>query len=74
MFSGFWGWFLVVVIVAVIFGAGRLPELKEQAQDKLKLLAQAAEKGKKELTAKIEEAKKKNTSSDEKKEDDNSAE
>ena len=45
MFSGFWGWFLVVVIVAVIFGAGKLPELKEQAQDKLKLLAQAAEKG-----------------------------
>ncbi len=74
MFSGFWGWFLVVVIVAVIFGAGKLPELKEQAQDKLKLLAQAAEKGKKELEAKIEEAKKKNASSDEKKEDDNQAE
>ncbi len=74
MFSGFWGWFLVVVIVAVIFGAGRLPELKEQAQDKLKLLAQAAEKGKKELEAKIEEAKKKNASSEEKKDDDSASE
>ena len=49
MFSGFWGWFLVVVIVAVIFGAGKLPDLKVQAEEKLKLLASAAEKGKKEL-------------------------
>lgn len=46
MFSGFWGWFLVVVIVAVIFGAGKLPDLKVQAEEKLKLLASAAEKGK----------------------------
>lgn len=53
MFSGFWGWFLVVVIVAVIFGAGKLPDLKVQAEEKLKLLASAAEKGKKELEAKI---------------------
>lgn len=59
MFSGFWGWFLVVVIVAVIFGAGKLPDLKVQAEEKLKLLASAAEKGKKELEAKINEAKKK---------------
>lgn len=58
MFSGFWGWFLVVVIVAVIFGAGKLPDLKVQAEEKLKLLASAAEKGKKELEAKINEAKK----------------
>ena len=54
MFSGFWGWFLVV-----IFGAGKLPDLKVQAEEKLKLLASAAEKGKKELEAKINEAKKK---------------
>lgn len=46
MFSGFWGWFLVVVIVAVIFGAGKLPDLKVQAEEKLKLLASAAEKAK----------------------------
>ena len=65
MFSGFWGWLLVVVIVimlrvvAVIFGAGKLPDLKVQAEEKLKLLASAAEKGKKELEAKINEAKKK---------------
>ena len=55
MFSGFWGWFLVVVIVAVIFGAGKLPDLKVQAEEKLKLLASAAEKGKKELEAKSRE-------------------
>ena len=30
MFSGFWGWFLVVVIVAVIFGAGKLPDLQKK--------------------------------------------
>ena len=59
MFSGFWGWFLVVVIVPVIFGAGKLPDLKVHAEEKLKLLASAAEKGKKELEAKINEAKKK---------------
>ena len=59
MFSGFWGWFLVVVIVAVIFGAGKLPDLKVQAEEKLKLLARAAEKGKKEPEAKNNEAKKK---------------
>ena len=59
MFSGFWGWFLVVVIVAVIFGAGKLPDLKVQEEEILKLLDSAAEKCKKVLEAKINEAKKK---------------
>lgn len=59
MFSGFWGWFLVVVIVAVIFGAGRLPELKNIAEEKLKQGLDAVQKGKQELEAKINEAKQK---------------
>lgn len=59
MFSGFWGWFLVVVIVAVIFGAGRLPELKNIAEEKLKRGLDAVQKGKQELEAKINEAKQK---------------
>ena len=59
MFSGFWGWFLVVVIVAVIFGAGRLPELKNIAEENLKQGLDAVQKGKQELEAKINEAKQK---------------
>ena len=52
MFSGFWGWFLVVVIVAVIFGAGKLPDLQKEAEEKLKLGLAALEKGKEELNKK----------------------
>lgn len=58
MFSGFWGWFLVVVIVAAIFGAGKLPELKKIAEDKLKVGLDAVQKGKKDIEAKIAESKK----------------
>lgn len=43
---------LVVVIVAVIFGAGRLPELKNIAEEKLKQGLDAVQKGKQELEAK----------------------
>lgn len=57
MFSGFWGWFLVVVIVAAIFGAGKLPELKKVAEDKLKVGLDAVQKGKKDIEAKIAESK-----------------
>ena len=59
MFSAFWGWFLVVVIVALIFRAGRLPELKNIAEEKLKQGLDAVQKGKQELEAKINEAKQK---------------
>lgn len=55
MFSGFWGWFLVVVIVAVIFGAGKLPELQKEAEEKIKLGMAALEKGKEELNKKLAE-------------------
>lgn len=57
MFSGFWGWFLVVVIVAAIFGAGKLPELKTIAEEKLKLAVDEAKKKKVEVENKINEVK-----------------
>lgn len=58
MFSGFWGWFFVVVIVAAIFGASSLPELKKMAEDKFKIVMNILQKGKKEIEAKMHEAKK----------------
>lgn len=74
MFSGFWGWFLVVVVVAAIFGAGKLPELKQVAEEKFKFLADAAQKGKKELEAKINETKKNREEVKEAKKEDNAEE
>ncbi len=29
MFSGFWGWFIVIVLVVAVFSADRLPDLKQ---------------------------------------------
>ncbi len=43
------GLVLVVVIVAVIFGAGKLPDLQKKQKKKLKLGLAALEKGKEEL-------------------------
>ena len=59
MFSGFWGWFLVVLVVGAIFGAGKLPDLRKEAEEKLKLGMAALEKGKEELNKKIAEKTKK---------------
>ena len=50
---------LVVLIVAAIFGAGKLPDLRKEAEEKLKLGMAALEKGKEELNKKIAEKTKK---------------
>ena len=52
MLFGFWSWVLVVIIVAVIFYANKLPQLKEQAEEKLKEGKVLLEKSKKDLEAK----------------------
>lgn len=59
MFSGFWGWFLVAIAVAAIFGAGKLPELRTLAEQKLKLAVDEAKKKKNEVETKITQAKEK---------------
>lgn len=67
MFDSFWDWFLVAVVVAGIFYANRLPELKELAKEKLKPAQQMLEKGKAELDKKVAQVKEmqKKTPSDE---------
>lgn len=59
MFSGFWGWFFVVLIVGAIFYANKLPDLRKEAEEKMKLGLAALEKGKKELEKKVAERNKK---------------
>lgn len=59
MFSGFWGWFLVVIVVAAVFGAGKLPELKTLAEEKFKVAVDEAKKKKNEVEDKINQAKEK---------------
>lgn len=59
MFSGFWGWFFVVLIVGAIFYANKLPDLRKEAEEKMKLGLAALEKGKKELERKVAEKSKK---------------
>lgn len=53
MFSGFWSWVLVILMVVTIFSADRLPELKKYADDGL----EALKKGKKNVEGKIAKAK-----------------
>lgn len=69
MFSGFWGWFLVVVLVVAIFSADRLPELKKFIESKTKESVDAVKKGTKNVEEKIAKAKmekkNKNNESDE---------
>lgn len=53
MFSGFWSWVLVILIVVAIFSADRLPELKKYAEEGF----EALKKGKKNVEEKIAKAK-----------------
>lgn len=56
MLYGFWSWVLVILVVAAIFYANRLPQLRKQAEEKLKqgkdLGKILLEKSKKELETK----------------------
>lgn len=53
MLFGFWSWVLVIAVVAGIFMAHRLPELREQAKEQLKSGAEALKKGHQDLQKKI---------------------
>lgn len=59
MIFGFWSWVPVVIIVFLIFYANRLPEMRKQAEEKLKEGKALLEKGKKELEAKANDVKQK---------------
>lgn len=52
MLFGFWSWVLVVLIVAIIFYANKLPQLRQQAEQKFKEGKVLFEKSKKELESK----------------------
>ena len=53
MLLGFWIWVLAIILVAVIFAANKLPELQQQAKEKIKSGAEAVKKSQKELQEKI---------------------
>ena len=53
MLFGFWSWVLVILAVAAVFMAHRLPELSEQAKEHIKTGAVALKKGQKDLQEKI---------------------
>ncbi len=57
MFSGFFGWFLVIVLVVAIFSADRLPELKQFFEKMSKEGIDAVKKGTKTVEEKIAKAK-----------------
>lgn len=66
MFSGFWGWLLVVVLVVAIFSADRLPELKKFLESKTKDGLNAVKQGTKNDEEKIAKMKdEKNKKNDE---------
>lgn len=52
MLFGFWSWVLVILIVAAIFYANKLPQLRQQAEQKLKEGKILLERSKKELESK----------------------
>ncbi len=53
--SDFWCWVLIIIVIAAIFGAGKLPDLKKEMEEKVKLGMAALEKGKEELNKKLAE-------------------
>ncbi len=57
MFSGFWSWVLVIVLVVVIFQADKLPELKKFLEKSAKGGLDAAKKGAKNVEEKIAKVK-----------------
>lgn len=59
MFSGFWGWFLVVVIIACVFGASNLPHLKEEVIKFFNSSVKCAKQKRNEVENKITEVKEK---------------
>lgn len=59
MFSGFWGWFLVIVLVVAVFSADRLPDFVQSLKEKAAEGAEAVKKGKKEMEEKIAQVKEK---------------
>lgn len=71
MFSGFWGWFLVFVLVFAIFSADRLPELKEFIERMTKDGVDTIKKSAKVAQEKVAKAKaeKKNSNKEDKSEE-----
>ncbi len=68
MFSGFWSWVLVIVLVVAIFSADKLPDLKKFIEKSTKDGLEAAKKGAKnveEKIAKVKAEKEKKKDSDE---------
>ena len=57
MFSGFWSWVLVIVLVVAIFSADKLPDLKKFIEKSTKDGLEAAKKGAKNVEEKIAKAK-----------------
>ena len=57
MFSGFWSWVLVIVLVVAIFSADKLPDLKKFIEKSTKDGLEAAKKGAKNVEEKIAKVK-----------------
>ncbi len=58
MFFGFWSWVLVFIVVAAIFSADRLPELKEFLQEFSETVKTGTKQGVQKVKEKAEKAKK----------------
>lgn len=60
MYLGFWSWVLVLIAVAAIFSADRLPELKEFLKEFAETVKNGTKNGVKKVKEKAEKAKKEN--------------